>query len=655
MKVYIGGQYIELFIYSTRYNNTQELILKINLLRLEGGENINKKLLCLLIIIIFISLNSVFADDNVTAIQNSDDVTLDTSNMYVNNKGHYFEATLTQNNTPIANEKVVFTINSVNYTKVTDSNGIAKLQINLNPGNYIIHTSFKDLRNTNKLVVRDSNTIFINEGSTSNEIQNIIDTSANGSTLEFLGKSYDGIHLTVSNQLNLVSYCGTTLNGIASNPVVLISGNSASGTKVSGLKLVGGLVGIKVSDIANNVMISNNTVLNCKDGIVLDTIWDCQIKENTISKTANNGIHLKDASNVAIIKNTLDTSKNGIYFDVGNKNIRIINNTITKSSEWGINLQKSGEHTAIEGNAINNNQNGIFLNCKADDLIIRYNKVENNKENGINIGSDYKKTDYGDDATIEDNVVVGNGHMNMLASESSYGYHKFGSNWAGSDDRAFSSVCAKIQMAEYGLNIKQTGSGTLELTIGKGGNLASKLPSTTVSVSFDGGKTFQAVQLNGGKATVHVSNADGNVVVRTSGPPVSVNLKDYVPYVEPQRPSTPSNPSTSGNSSNSNNENENGEGTTTNVGNAGDVISTVASAMASAPAAESAVESGAGETSQNSAETSSESQSVAKSITVDEDIVKIAGISAIILFVIIVIGAYYREDIKNMLDSKKRI
>lgn len=644
--------YIELFIYSTRYINTQELILKINLLNFEGGEKINKKLLCLSIIIIFLSLNSAFADDNITALQNTDDIALDTSDFYVNNKGHYFEASLTQNNTPMANEKVVFTINSVNYTRTTDSNGIAKLQINLNPGNYTILTTFEDLKNTNKLVVRDSNTIFIPEGATNDEIQNIVDTASKGSTLEFIGKSYDGIHLTVSNQLKLLSWCGTTLNGINNNPVILISGNGASGSKVSGLKLVGGSAGIKVSNIANKVTISENTILNCKDGIVLDNVWNCQIEGNTISKAASNGIHIKGASNLYIFNNTLDTNKNGIYFDAGNNNIKIINNTITGSSEWGINLQKSGEYSTIEGNAINNNQNGIFLNCKADGLVIRYNNVENNKENGINIGSDYKKTNYGEDATIEDNVVVGNGHMNMLASESSYDYHRFGSNWAGSDDRAFSSVCAKIQMPEYGLSIKQTGSGTLELVIGNGGNQASRLPSTTVSVSFDGGKTFQAVQIKNGNAIVHVSNADGNVVIRTSGPPVSITLKDYVPY-EPEKPTNPTDPTTPENPSNSNtNSTENGNdgGNTNNIGNLDDLLSSIAST--SSDISKNQQESGSGgETSQSSAE----SQSVSKSITVDEDFVKIAGISAIILFILIVIGAYYREDIKDMLDSKKRI
>lgn len=595
--------------------------------------------------------------------------------MYVNDHNQYFEASLTQNNSPMANETIIFTINSVNYTKSTNDKGIAKLQINLNPRTYTITTTFKDLVNVNKLFVRDSNTIFVAEGSTNDEIQKIIDTATKGSTLEFIGKSYADIHLTVNNQLNLVSYSGAVLNGIGNKPVILISGNGASGTKVLGLNFVGGSAGIKVSNIANNVEISNNIISNSNEGIVLDNIWDCKVENNTILNIVNNGIRLKDASNTNVVNNTLNGNKNGIYFDVGNDNTNILNNTITKSSEWGINLQKSGEHSLIEGNTIKGNQNGILLNCNADELVIQSNNVEKNKENGINIGSDYKKTDYNEDAVIRDNVVVSNGHMNMLASESSYLYHKFDSNWAGSGDRVFSAVCAKIQMPEYGLSIEQTGSGTLELKIGKDGSGASNLPSATVSVSFDGGKTFKAVQIKNGKAVLHVSNADGNVIIRTSGPAVSVNLKDYVPYEEPSNPTTPNTPE---NPSDSNTENGNGTvegngqgsegaGDTINVGNVEGIASSVASAVATLSASESSSSSeatanqqesvAASETSETSSETSSESQSqsVAKSITVDEALIKIAGVGAIILLIIVVIGIYYREDIEKMLNTKKGI
>ena len=43
------------------------------------------------------------------------------------------------------NKNVAITINGVTYNKVTDSNGVAYLNINLNPGKYEVITSCGDL------------------------------------------------------------------------------------------------------------------------------------------------------------------------------------------------------------------------------------------------------------------------------------------------------------------------------------------------------------------------------------------------------------------------------------------------------------------------------------------------------------------------------
>lgn len=45
-------------------------------------------------------------------------------------------------NINIANESVSFEVNGINYTRLSDENGIAKLNINLNPGNYTIKTTY---------------------------------------------------------------------------------------------------------------------------------------------------------------------------------------------------------------------------------------------------------------------------------------------------------------------------------------------------------------------------------------------------------------------------------------------------------------------------------------------------------------------------------
>ena len=55
---------------------------------------------------------------------------------------------------PYAGQKVTFNINGVFYDRVTDENGIARLAINLMPGQYIITSSFNGLNAANKVTIR---------------------------------------------------------------------------------------------------------------------------------------------------------------------------------------------------------------------------------------------------------------------------------------------------------------------------------------------------------------------------------------------------------------------------------------------------------------------------------------------------------------------
>ena len=54
---------------------------------------------------------------------------------------------------PLANAKVTFNINGVFYNKISDSNGIARLNINLMPGEYIITSEYENLRISNKITI----------------------------------------------------------------------------------------------------------------------------------------------------------------------------------------------------------------------------------------------------------------------------------------------------------------------------------------------------------------------------------------------------------------------------------------------------------------------------------------------------------------------
>ena len=76
----------------------------------------------------------------------------DLTKYYLNNSK--FQATIYDKNESLAvGKNVTFNINGVFYTKITDSNGVVSLAINLRPGEYIITTMYEGLAVGNNIVV----------------------------------------------------------------------------------------------------------------------------------------------------------------------------------------------------------------------------------------------------------------------------------------------------------------------------------------------------------------------------------------------------------------------------------------------------------------------------------------------------------------------
>lgn len=75
------------------------------------------------------SSNASFSE----AIKNKTGLTSPTTNVYY--KGS-FNVTLKDSDSALANKTVTFTINKINYTAVTDENGVSSVNLDLNPGKY---------------------------------------------------------------------------------------------------------------------------------------------------------------------------------------------------------------------------------------------------------------------------------------------------------------------------------------------------------------------------------------------------------------------------------------------------------------------------------------------------------------------------------------
>ena len=74
---------------------------------------------------------------------------------FYRNESQFFVKLIDNTGNIIANKEILFNINGVYYTRQTNSSGIAKLNINLAPGNYIITAEYENCKVSNHISVKD--------------------------------------------------------------------------------------------------------------------------------------------------------------------------------------------------------------------------------------------------------------------------------------------------------------------------------------------------------------------------------------------------------------------------------------------------------------------------------------------------------------------
>ena len=614
-------------------------------------KNLKKEIVLLSILIVFISINVVSAN-NVTDTPNTSDVILNTSDADLIGENLVYNATLTSvNNTPLVNQSIIFSINGVNYTKITNLGGFVFLNVGLDDGIYPIQTIFKDstnhsLINDNIIYVSHNSGTLIKDNLSGVQIQKIIDDANSGDTLIFAGNNYNGVSINLNKPLNMISIVKSVFNGNSNLPVITVS--------------------------SNDVNISNLIISGGSSGIVLDNVENIKISYNDFNNNYY-GIFLKNSNNLNISSNAFLNNYDGIYFDENVLNTQIISNYFSKSENDAISFDKSGSHTTVSGNTLEQNSNGIFINMVGDDdLNIEYNTIQRNKENGIYFGSNYRKINETSILNIADNSIVYNKEFNILGRESIYNKIDLNTNWIASDNPRFNGVCEKIKFNKYHMAVNQIDSNTLSVSVD------GIRTDSLLRYSTNGGRNWQYATLSGGKAIINVANDDGNLVFDyfEGNTNYQYQMENYVPPV-PVNPDIPVNPDTSGNDdsspsestgngTNSRSEQIEGNGTTTNsnsgssqgqnptnVDNSNNIEqSSSQNAESSSSQAASQTESTASNSQSVSKQISNPQESIAKILNIDEEVVRIAGMGFIVLLIILVIAGYYRDDVRYMLNKR---
>lgn len=656
--------------------------------------------------------------DNQTVLKDNSKINTQinvVSNTTFDVMGDYFKIKLSdEDGSVLSNTPVTFTIGSTTYSKTTDDNGIALLQINLNDGTYNVTTKFAGNSNyrssSNTTTITMINTRVVDAGLSNSEIQNIIDNAKDRNVILFKGSSYSNINLVITKRLTLLSNCNTVLKSSSTSPVITVKGKNASSTIIKGFNIQGNGNGIVVTDsdlvrIVNNDITTkgngivatgttylnitkNNINKNSKSGISIGNTTSTYIFNNVISNNDGSGIEVAKSNKVYIHGNTINSNRkngiiltksvNGVNYGEGPKNIQINKNTISNNKEDGILIYYAGDNVNIKSNYIGANKgNGISL-AHLGSNTIQSNVVTENWKNGIKFFDSYVKPD---NQEISYNAFYYNLQMDVEAKETYYQETgtrlQIGDNWY--TDHA--GICPKIRSNNLKFTVTQIGPNKFQaLFTDSNGNVASLLPDRTLSYTTNNGKSV-SITISGGAGVFTVDANDGDLVKAVvdnsrrdntyngnspASQPINGVTPSYnyptIPYDDGGNGNGNGNGDGSGGNANKGNGTAN-QGSNQNTGNSTHSQRTNPGSDANNPvndveqsydtqtttSTEAASESSSGD----AGSTGSQSQSVVKQIIIEEeDIYRVTGISLIVLLIILTIGLYYRDDIKEM-NSKR--
>lgn len=362
---------------------------------------------------------------------------------------------------PVNGGTVKFSAANKTIGSVSVVNGRASFKwvADLNVGQYNITTTYKGIvnyqnsetKNTFNQIQYNGTNWTVHNYLTNTQIQYIINNCKSNSNIIFAGGQYKKLSLTIFKPVNIKGNGVVTLMGNSSNikdtGVINIGGDSStsafflfSNCSIRGLIIRNYSSGI-ILNMANNVIIANNTFLGNMDGVInygsgsgVKISTTNVFKSNKGSaihnygnkltfkgfKLVNNNVGItNNGANVDIVYNTISggeygvinyassadvnynkifsTSKSGIY-NTGSKS-RIKSNTLQKNNYGVYNL---GSNSTIISNTITGGNTGISNNASATNLskntiksVKNYgilntagskNKIYNNNLTGLNKG-----------------------------------------------------------------------------------------------------------------------------------------------------------------------------------------------------------------------------------------------------------------------------
>ena len=304
--------------------------------------------------------------------------------------------------TPVSAEVITVGVKNADYTSIQDAidnsndTDIIIVYSGVYSENLLINKSL-----TLKTADNSSFNVTVKAPNSSNHIFHI--SSSNTSIVGFNLTAENGSKLRSGIYLDNATYCQISNNSISNvEDGILLS--SSRENKIEGNSLFSNsLHGINVSG-SNNNFINNNTFFNNRYGIIVESSDNNIISRNNASLNENYGIALFRTNDSIVKENIAAENKHGICltssFNNEIENNSAVNNTLTGSVVWD-----SGANRLGNNNFSFNRDSGLTLLHTNKNNRILNNELSHNK-NGI-----YSR---GDGALIRNNTINSNDKYGIL-------------------------------------------------------------------------------------------------------------------------------------------------------------------------------------------------------------------------------------------------
>lgn len=580
-----------------------------------------------------------------------------------------------------SSDSVVFLINGPGASGTT----ISGFNITNSDSSVIINNT-RNVALINNSITSNDTAVTINSSSGTYLKNNNITNSTTGINL------YNSKNTTITKNKVTNNTNGVTITNSADTTLKQdnISDNAKNGVEVYN----------SVNTIANDSDINNNK----NNGFEISKSNRTLINSSTIKNNKADGVHIKSSDKFKISSSEVSNNYNGVSLqDVSNATIR--DNNITGNYMHGILLSNTVKTSFITNNIITENGNGIRIDCIIKNLTINGNIITNSIErsgtdreqigHGVSFGGIYMPSKT---LKLEHNIITLNQHRDIDSHDTCYTSY-VGSNFYGAN----AWICGAIT-TETHLVLIRTGEDTYIACFvdGDTGEIESDFPVTPISFNTINSYMITVSPENGGTTgysptgttnqgyitlTISSGSRTGTLTATSYGISETIDLNSSISsflalsnsaYTDwtvgltiPADPDRSSGGNSNGNGSSGGTSN-NGSGTNSNNNTKGNTHSnsnnntpssahngTISSSIPSigALAATSAAESAASPASQAGSNGAGTFQpKTAKELFMDNTTnnATIWGVIGIILLIVIIFGAYYRNDLMNMIKRSKK-